>query len=1547
MARVAILSAAKDWVAVANFGHENAHLDGWRLGDYRLRGVTLPPGAVGRVDDVAGAHMGVALLDARGRAVDAAPHTDAAHDGPVVYALDPRMAVEEHDYHEIPHAGVGILCALANTVTVANLSDKNVALDGWSLGGYELEGVLRPGEAERFEVEPVDTERGMFHELIDHRDELVDTVLFPPVEDNRLLVFDLDHRIAARQLLADAEAMEQREAGVVVVDDLDVGDAYGDLAQRTLEKDAFDSAVGVDKVVEDHVLQPETVEEDAPVEVQKDDAQEKSAVDQELASSVSVEAIKSKWNRGITGEAERSVPEHNAAEVGATGTVDAMTAKWNEATQDDTPKTAEVEDGLAAGSVNAMTSKWAAGDTENVAAERGLVSKESVDTKTDVEDVPKGSVSAITSKWDDIVAEKEAERSEPSGENLEQGAVTALTSKWANGQSEEVEAPKSESREPGLATVPEEEEEEEVSKGALAALTSMWAVDEVAEKSESAVAKEEAVGTATDKTAAVDDVDSAREVADAEAEPVQVGNVVESRGLNDVELLQGDAETLAVPAAVIAKTTPTREEAQQAKVAEDVEPKSSEEVGVGQGLATLVPDADKADDVEPEASEEDASNDVAGGAVNAMTAKWNSATEEADVLKTMKVDEQVTSGSVSALASKWSSAKWDEKKEDDTAVSENTAAKEVSTSSVSALASRWATVGAEDGQKQKSVPAEDADQLKTGAVSAVTSKWGSKDETVKSRSVEKVPRSNSAVSALTSMWAGKSTIPEKEKPTESNIETPEGFVKNVSAKWTENVADEKEVTRTDSSKEVSRGAVTAMTSKWADAVAEEKATRSEPAAENVEQGSVSALKSKWANGQNGIDEVKSDSKPSLAPVPENEEELVLTGSVAALTSKWGAKEASEKEAPGSTVTLEKGSDVSTMKSQLWDETTKKNVEVDTVEDELKGEGFIDVTEKPIEYEESPDVDVIANGSFADISKTKEDPKPSPTSKPPRTKFNRLGVESVIGTGDYVAEYGAVVQDETEEEEEDEEVEILERNTTQPEEDEEEVTVVERNELRDSFLDEKVTVIDRNEMRESFLNEKPTVVERDEQGDSFLDEKVTVIERNEMRDSFLDEKVTVVERNEMRDSFLDKEEEKEETLIVPVESTVVTELDDSKSRIAVGDPSWMAAESAVELDPNSRVDVNTRNRAEVGDLEIVEAIEVEEEVAIDEDYVRRESSGDLRRSLELLPKDRGSKKIDARNKLQFLQRRTGKTKNSFNAPMVLDATDSMKVAEGKPSFVAPPTVDIGVVTPRGSTNEIGRTAAVATTAITEHFAMSHEAFTASGVGVVCAMVNAPGEEKENEWVAVANYSSAPVNLDGWALSDTKRPQLRIGGRLRPGESLRIGNMRNDVTGGAVELPNRQGSIMLFAPDGGVADSVSYIRTRARGIKEGIPFVFHYGEPLGVPDAAHSRDLNAGVGIIAACFAKAGGWVSIANFSRDKLNLAGWSLQVATKKPLLLEGELDLGETLRKERAANSSIETQGDIILRGPTGEVVDKVSFGRGRSVPIVEGTPVIFHANI
>ncbi len=265
MAKVSIIGATNEWVSLVNFGNENARIEGWKVGDSSVSGVLIPPGAVSRLDQVKDAWKGVTIVDEQGNNVYNLPQTNSSHQAPVIYGLDDRLAVEETDVDDIAHAGVGILCVVAKIVTVANFSDKQITLDGWILNGYELEGFLDPGEAERFEIDPVDTERGTFIELIDRNEELVDAILFPPSSNNNPIIFDLDHRIAARELLAVAEKMDAEEP-VAAREDISSEEEESVESEPTnedddfhsLPKDEFDSAVGVDKVVVDRIIRDDS-----------------------------------------------------------------------------------------------------------------------------------------------------------------------------------------------------------------------------------------------------------------------------------------------------------------------------------------------------------------------------------------------------------------------------------------------------------------------------------------------------------------------------------------------------------------------------------------------------------------------------------------------------------------------------------------------------------------------------------------------------------------------------------------------------------------------------------------------------------------------------------------------------------------------------------------------------------------------------------------------------------------------------------------------------------------------------------------------------------------------------------------------------------------------------------------------------------------------------------------------------------------------------------------------------------------------------------------
>lgn len=54
-------------------------------------------------------------------------------------------------------------------------------------------------------------------------------------------------------------------------------------------------------------------------------------------------------------------------------------------------------------------------------------------------------------------------------------------------------------------------------------------------------------------------------------------------------------------------------------------------------------------------------------------------------------------------------------------------------------------------------------------------------------------------------------------------------------------------------------------------------------------------------------------------------------------------------------------------------------------------------------------------------------------------------------------------------------------------------------------------------------------------------------------------------------------------------------------------------------------------------------------------------------------------------------------------------------------------------------------------------VSHNA----GIVIVSAMVNAVGDERENEWVSIGNFSSENVDFAGWKLDDTNEKRAAIG------------------------------------------------------------------------------------------------------------------------------------------------------------------------------------------
>ena len=133
----------------------------------------------------------------------------------------------------------------------------------------------------------------------------------------------------------------------------------------------------------------------------------------------------------------------------------------------------------------------------------------------------------------------------------------------------------------------------------------------------------------------------------------------------------------------------------------------------------------------------------------------------------------------------------------------------------------------------------------------------------------------------------------------------------------------------------------------------------------------------------------------------------------------------------------------------------------------------------------------------------------------------------------------------------------------------------------------------------------------------------------------------------------------------------------------------------------------------------------------------------------------------------------------------------------------------------------------------------------GLRVVCAMVNAVGDEFENEFVVLANLSGSEVTLGGHRLSDGKHEPLALSGTLGPGEALRVTKMYDQGSGVGVTLNNRSGVVRLLADDA-VVDEVKYSDNREHRIEEGVPVPFNVDwtvqNVLKVPATVVSRALN---------------------------------------------------------------------------------------------------------
>ena len=117
-----------------------------------------------------------------------------------------------------------------------------------------------------------------------------------------------------------------------------------------------------------------------------------------------------------------------------------------------------------------------------------------------------------------------------------------------------------------------------------------------------------------------------------------------------------------------------------------------------------------------------------------------------------------------------------------------------------------------------------------------------------------------------------------------------------------------------------------------------------------------------------------------------------------------------------------------------------------------------------------------------------------------------------------------------------------------------------------------------------------------------------------------------------------------------------------------------------------------------------------------------------------------------------------------------------------------------------------------------------------VYIAAAMVNAAGNERDNEWVSIINLSAEDVDLTGWMLSNQRGSMLNLNDALaednrilQPGQAIRVQPIK------PVILHNGGGVIALFNQpterfsQGQRIDRVCYLKKQAK--MEGQPIIFH--------------------------------------------------------------------------------------------------------------------------
>ena len=89
-------------------------------------------------------------------------------------------------------------------------------------------------------------------------------------------------------------------------------------------------------------------------------------------------------------------------------------------------------------------------------------------------------------------------------------------------------------------------------------------------------------------------------------------------------------------------------------------------------------------------------------------------------------------------------------------------------------------------------------------------------------------------------------------------------------------------------------------------------------------------------------------------------------------------------------------------------------------------------------------------------------------------------------------------------------------------------------------------------------------------------------------------------------------------------------------------------------------------------------------------------------------------------------------------------------------------------------------------------------------------NPEGKDADGEWFELVNTGETAMNLSGWRIAAGGEKKYPLSGAVAPGEYKVFS--RNDIK---MSLRNTDGEILLYAPDGSLADRLSFVGVAPEG------------------------------------------------------------------------------------------------------------------------------------